>query len=80
MYIKKLFHSNIDQGSGQLTEKIGVNIDGTLTGLKIINLPIGPGPFCGMLLSDMGAEVIRVERKSAPPQDPKPLAENKALS
>jgi len=23
---------------------------------------IGPGPFCGMLLSDMGAEVVRVDR------------------
>ena len=26
---------------------------------------IGPGPFCGMLLSDMGAEVVRVERLQA---------------
>ena len=26
---------------------------------------IGPGPFCAMLLADMGAEVIRVDRKSA---------------
>jgi alpha-methylacyl-CoA racemase len=24
---------------------------------------IGPGPFCAMLLSDMGAEVIRIDRK-----------------
>ena len=24
---------------------------------------IGPGPFCGMMLSDMGAEIVRVERK-----------------
>ncbi len=36
---------------------------GPLTGVKIIELAgIGPGPFCGMLLSDMGAEVIRVDR------------------
>ena len=36
---------------------------GPLSGTKIIELAgIGPGPFCGMLLSDMGAEVIRVER------------------
>ncbi len=36
---------------------------GPLTGLKIIELAgIGPGPFCGMMLSDMGAEVIRVDR------------------
>ena len=36
---------------------------GPLTGTKIIELAgIGPGPFCGMMLSDMGAEVIRVDR------------------
>jgi alpha-methylacyl-CoA racemase len=37
-----------------------------LSGFKIIELAgIGPGPFCGMMLADMGAEVIRVERFSA---------------
>ena len=36
---------------------------GPLTGTKIIELAgIGPGPFCGMMLADMGAEVIRVNR------------------
>ncbi len=36
---------------------------GPLKGIKVIELAgIGPGPFCGMMLSDMGAEVIRVER------------------
>ena len=39
---------------------------GPLTGTKIIELAgIGPGPFCGMLLADMGAEVIRVDRAGA---------------
>ena len=39
-----------------------VNV-GPLAGFKIIELAgIGPGPFCGMMLSDMGAEVIRVDR------------------
>ncbi len=39
---------------------------GPLSGVKIIELAgIGPGPFCGMLLSDMGAEVIRVDRIGA---------------
>lgn len=38
---------------------------GPLAGFKIIELAgIGPGPFCGMLLSDLGAEVIRVDRIS----------------
>ena len=36
---------------------------GPLSGFRVIELAgIGPGPFCGMLLSDMGAEVIRVDR------------------
>ncbi|RZO70643.1 MAG: CoA transferase [OM182 bacterium] len=36
---------------------------GPLSGFKIIELAgIGPGPFCGMMLADMGAEVIRVDR------------------
>lgn len=36
---------------------------GPLQGFRIIELAgIGPGPFCGMMLSDMGAEVIRVDR------------------
>src|SRR6185437_7084351 len=36
---------------------------GPLAGIKIVELAgIGPGPFCAMLLSDMGAEVVRVDR------------------
>ena len=36
---------------------------GPLQGFRIIELAgIGPGPFCGMMLSDMGAEVIRIDR------------------
>ena len=36
---------------------------GPLHGFRIIELAgIGPGPFCGMMLADMGAEVISVER------------------
>lgn len=52
---------------------------GPLAGYRIIELAgIGPGPFCGMMLSDMGAEVIRVER--AAPGRPAPkdvLARNR---
>jgi len=37
---------------------------GPLTGLKVVEFAgIGPGPFCGMLLSDLGADVVRVDRK-----------------
>lgn len=36
---------------------------GPLVGLKIIEFAgIGPGPFCGMMLADHGAEVIRIDR------------------
>ena len=39
---------------------------GPLKGIKIIEMAgIGPGPFCGMVLADLGAEVIRVDRASA---------------
>ncbi len=37
---------------------------GPLAGLKIVEFAgIGPGPFCGMLLSDLGADVVRIDRK-----------------
>lgn len=36
---------------------------GPLRGLKVIELAgLGPTPFCGMLLGDMGADVLRVDR------------------
>ena len=39
---------------------------GPLKGLRIIEMAgIGPGPFCGMILADLGAEIIRVDRASA---------------
>jgi alpha-methylacyl-CoA racemase len=36
---------------------------GPLNGVKVLEFAgIGPGPFCCMLLSDMGADVVRVDR------------------
>ena len=36
---------------------------GPLSGIKVIEFEaIGPGPFAGMLLADMGADVILVDR------------------
>lgn len=44
---------------------------GPLNGVRIIELAgIGPGPFCGMVLADLGAEVISVERIGAGPDKP----------
>lgn len=37
---------------------------GPLTGLKVVEISsIGAGPHCAMLPSDLGAEVLRIERK-----------------
>ena len=39
---------------------------GPLKGYRIVELAgIGPGPFAAMMLSDMGAEVLRVDRADA---------------
>lgn len=36
---------------------------GPLSGVRIVEFAgIGPGPFCAMLLSDMGADVVRIDR------------------
>jgi len=41
-------------------------MSGPLSGLRVLELAgIGPGPFCGMMLADMGADILRVERLEA---------------
>lgn len=41
---------------------------GPLNGVKVVEFAgIGPGPHCCMLLSDMGAEVVRIDRKGGRP-------------
>ena len=46
---------------------------GILDGIRIVELAgIGPGPFCGMLLADLGAEVISVERPAGDAFEPRP--------
>ena len=43
---------------------------GPLSGVKILEFAgIGPAPFCGMLLSDLGADVVRIDRKGSQPYD-----------
>lgn len=38
-------------------------MSGPLAGLKVLEMPaIGPVPFCGMLLADLGADVLRLDR------------------
>ena len=39
------------------------NGDGPLRGVRVVELAgIGPGPFAAMVLADLGADVVRVER------------------
>jgi len=38
-------------------------MSGPLSGITVVEIVgLGPGPFCGMLLADLGADVIRVDR------------------
>lgn len=42
---------------------MGPTTTGPLTGVRVLEIAgIGPGPFCGMLLADLGADVVRVDR------------------
>jgi alpha-methylacyl-CoA racemase len=42
------------------------NFQGPLAGVKVVEFAgIGPGPFCAMLLSDMGCDVVRIDRGAA---------------
>ena len=41
---------------------------GPLKGVRVIEIAsIGPGPFCAMMLADLGAQVVRVERIGGSP-------------
>ena len=49
---------------------------GPLTGFSVIEVAgMGPGPFCAVMLADMGAEVLRIQRASvdASPASPSPV-------
>jgi alpha-methylacyl-CoA racemase len=49
-------------------------VPGPLKGYRIVELAgIGPGPFAAMMLSDMGAEVLRVDRAQPDAGDAPPL-------
>lgn len=46
-------------------------MSGPLRGLKVIEFAgIGPAPFCAMMLADMGAQVVRIERPASGNDDP----------
>ena len=48
-------------------------MSGPLTGLRVVEMAgIGPGPFCAMLLADLGAEVVRIRRPGGSMFDTEP--------
>ena len=54
---------------------------GPLDGVKVIEFAgIGPGPFCGMLLSDLGADVIRIDRIGGPRGGSRPAADKYSVT
>jgi alpha-methylacyl-CoA racemase len=54
---------------------------GPLKGLRVVELQgIGPAPFCGMLLADLGAEVISIARNSSPANRAALISERGKLS
>ena len=53
-------------------------MSGPLAGLRIVEFAgIGPGPFCGMMLGDHGAEVVRIDRPGARLDPRDPLSRNR---
>ncbi|WP_209348355.1 CaiB/BaiF CoA-transferase family protein [Pontixanthobacter sp. CEM42] len=54
---------------------------GPLEGIRIVEFAgIGPGPFCGMMLADHGAEVIRIDRASGGRGGSTPLSTKDVLA
>lgn len=48
----------------------GLDTNGPLTGIRVLELGgIGPAPYAGMLLGDLGADVIRIDRPQEAGQD-----------
>jgi alpha-methylacyl-CoA racemase len=46
-------------------------MSGPLDGIRVLEFAaIGPAPFCAMLLADLGADVVRVDRAGVPATDP----------
>ena len=44
-------------------------MSGPLAGVRVVEFAgLGPTPLAGMMLADMGAEIVRIERRSAPAQ------------
>jgi alpha-methylacyl-CoA racemase len=52
-----------------------------LHGVRVIEMAgLGPGPYCAMLLADMGADVVRVDRPGGGPRPGEPAPERDVLT
>lgn len=53
---------------------------GPLTGMKVIEMAgLGPGPFCAMVLADLGADVVRLARPGVAPDPLDVLARSRTV-
>lgn len=60
--------SSFSQLNDSFTTKGAFSMSGPLTGIKIVEFEgLGPAPFCGMMLADHGAEVVRIDRPTSQP-------------
>jgi alpha-methylacyl-CoA racemase len=60
-----IFGTAGDRGLDCGEDRMSVSV-GPLSGLRVVEIAgIGPGPFCAMLLADLGATVLRVDRPGA---------------
>jgi len=54
---------------------------GPLEGLRVVELAgLGPGPFCAMVLADLGADVMRVDRVESVTEGHTPSTRNDLLN
>jgi alpha-methylacyl-CoA racemase len=52
-------------GGSSSDEREDGDVAGPLQGVRVVEFAgLGPGPFCGMLLADLGADVVRIDRRS----------------
>ena len=59
------------RGIARLPQKGASRLTGPLKGLRIVEMGgIGPAPFAGALLGDMGADVVRIDRIARPGVEP----------
>ena len=69
----------MERGHGMIPRSAGYDV-GPLAGLRIVEFAgIGPGPFCGMMLADHGAEVLSLHRPGTGFRPHDPLGRGRTL-